>query len=389
MATDSGALRRFLFVVLAVVFTSAAFHALGLLGAPLQIVYSDTLGFYERAASPGYPYIGKNIEYPVLTGVFIDAMARIGGSRPGYYAATSVFLAAFAAVIAWLLWRMTPADGRGRLRRYFAFAPSLFVFAAYNWDLLALLFVVAAFYVMERRRFAAAAFFLALGFSAKFYPVIYFLPLWLAQSSWKERGKTLAIFAATAIAVNLPFLLANTEGWSYFFTLNSARNANPDSIWTIVRFFFRGLEVPAINAISLSLFVGGYGWALWRFRGAAERGLVAASRPAPALWLCFLGTLILLLTNKVFSPQYILWLLPFFVLLPAVTRWQFYALEGANLAALFFILPWFFLGKDIFYFYLASPFVLARHVVLVILLIAAVRTLSRREQEYLKPKPAA
>lgn len=379
MATDSSALRGFLLAVLAVVFASAAFHALAFFGAPLRIVYSDTLGFYARAAAPGYPYIGKNFEYPVLTGVFIDAMARLGGSQPGYYAATSVFLAAFAVVIAVLLWRMAPADAAGRLWRYFAFAPSLLIFAAYNWDLLALLFVVAALYVMERKRFGAAAFFLALGFSAKFYPVIYLAPLGLLQSSWKERGKTLAIFAATAIAVNLPFILANVDGWSYFFTLSSVRNSNPDSIWTIVRFFFRGLNVPTINAISFSLFAGGYGWALWRFRNREGLGRDAALRFAPALWLCFLGTLIFLLTNKVFSPQYILWLLPFFVLLPATTRRQFYALEGANLAALFSILPWFFLGKDIFYFYLASPFVLARHAMLAVLLIGAVTSLSRQE----------
>ncbi|MBI3114647.1 MAG: hypothetical protein HYZ07_01670, partial [Candidatus Harrisonbacteria bacterium] len=131
------------------------------------------------------------------------------------------------------------------------------------------------------------------------------------------------------------------------------------------RFFFRGLDVAGINALSLTLFVGAYAWVMARFR------------KAPMLQLCFAATLLFLITNKIFSPQYVLWLLPFFVLLPAIRSWQFYLLEGANLATFFAILPWFFFGHDMFYFYLASPFVMLRHAALIGITIAAYRTMSR------------
>lgn len=370
-------LRVFLILVAAVGILGVAFHTLGFFGAPINLVYSDVLGFYERASAPGFAYVSKPIEYPVLTGLFIEGAARLGGSRAGYYAVSVLALLGFAVATTWLLYKAVEAEERGeprlpagrqgkmRMWRYWIFAPSMFFFATYNWDLIAVFLSVAALHAAYKKRNGWAAFFLALGFVAKFYPALYLIPLLLVVPSWKERGKTLAIFCATALAVNLPFMLLNFGGWSYFFTLNSVRNSNPDSIWTIARFFFRGLDVAGINALSLTLFVGAYAWVMARFR------------KAPMLQLCFAATLLFLITNKIFSPQYVLWLLPFFVLLPATRSWQFYLLEGANLATFFAILPWFFFGHDMFYFYLASPFVMLRHAALIGITIAAYRTMSR------------
>lgn len=387
--SNSGTVRNFFFVIFVVVLLSAVFHALGFFGAPINVVYSDLLGFYERASAPGFAYVSKPMEYPVLTGLFIEGAARIGGSRAGYYAVSVLGLLVVALCTTYPLYKckIATADGH-RLRndellRYWIFAPSMLVFATYNWDLIAILFSVAAFYAVtphydeasrtnadstqtsRKPRLGWAAFFLALGFAAKFYPALYLLPLLLSVPSWRERTKLVAIFGATALAVNLSFMLLNFDGWSYFFTLNSVRNSNPDSIWTIVRFFFRGLDVVSINMISLALFAAGYFGMLWRFRRS------------PFLHLCFMATLLFLITNKIFSPQYVLWLLPFFVLLPAVKQWQFYALEGANLATFFAILPWFFFGNDIFYFYLASPFVVLRHAMLIVAAIPVYRVMIR------------
>lgn len=363
-------LRAVVFALGVVVLLSATFHALGFFGAPINVVYSDLLGFYERAVAPGFAYVSKPMEYPVLTGLFIEGAARIGGSRTGYYVVSIFALLAIAIGATRLLYILTPPERRRRLWRYWIFAPSMFVFATYNWDLIAILFSVAAFYAVSRERRNLAAFFLALGFAAKFYPALYLLPLLLSVPSWRERVKLAGIFVATALAVNFPFMLLNFDGWSYFFTLNSVRNSNPDSIWTIARFFFRGLDVVSINMISLVLFAAGYAGMLWKFRRA------------PMLYLCFGATLLFLLTNKIFSPQYVLWLLPFFVLVqykdyPLSLSKGFYILEFSNLATFFTILPWFFFGNDIFYFYMASPFVVMRHVALIMIAIGLYKSIAR------------
>lgn len=400
---------RALFLLCAIVVLAGAFlHALGFFGAPINFIYSDVLGFYERAAAPGFPYISKSMEYPVLTGLFIEGAARIGGSRVGYYAVSVVALLVFALGATLLLYKckIASADGRrlrnGALLRYWIFAPSMLVFATYNWDIIAVFFSIAAFYFvtpcrgegpqtnadrtpMSRKpRLGLAAFFLALGFSAKFYPALYLLPLLLTTTSWRERAKLVGIFALTAFAVNLPFMLTNIDGWSYFFTLNSARNSNPDSIWTLFRYFFPSLTVPQINYFSFALFAAGYLYIARRMFWSSKDRLYSTlvelrsfddQKLTHTLFFnrCFLATLLFLVTNKIFSPQYILWLLPFFVLLPVARRRQFYVLESANLATFFAILPWFFFGNDIFYFYLASPFVVLRHAALGAMLVSSLR----------------
>ncbi len=348
-------MQKFILTIVAVGLFSTAFHGLGLIkGAPWQIVYSDSLAFYQRISAPGLPYLSKNIEYPVITGWFMQSMAWLGQSRAGYFIFNSLFLILIAAAATYFLYQLAPEPNRKRLWQFWIFAPSMLIFSVYNWDLIAVLFSLAAFYFAQKNKSGWAAFFLALGFSAKLYPVIY-LPILILKNK-KGWLKIIAVFLATFLILNSFFLIANFAGWSYFFTLNNLRNSNPDSIWTIVRFFFRNLNVPAINFLSLSFFGGSYLFLLWK------------RRTENLIKLSFAATLLFLIFNKVFSPQYLLWLLPFFVLLPQIKKSWFYVLEFSNLAVFFIILPWFLISKDITYFYYASPFVLIRHAALIALL---------------------
>lgn len=357
-------MRKYLILICVVGILSAGFHGLGINKLlPWNIVYSDVLGFFERVATPGFPYIDKLMEYPVLMGIFIQIMEIIGKTRVNYYVLSAVFLIIFAAATTYFLFQLIDEDKRKRILIYWVFAPSMFMFLIFNWDIIAILFTVLAFYFIQKDRNYLAAFFIALGFSSKFFPIMYLAPLLLKQKSGKEWIKIIAIFLITAILINGYFMLANFEGWSYFFVLNGARNSNPDNIWTLARFFINDFSVFQINTVSFLLFSSSFLWAMWRFR------------KAPAIILCFIGTIFFLFFNKVFSPQYILWLLPFFVILPLKIGKYFYALEFSNLAAFFAILPWFF-TKNISYFYASIPFVLLRHLALLLILMSAV-TLAR------------
>lgn len=328
---------------------------------PWYFVYSDTLGFFDRVAAPGFAYISKPIEYPILTGFFIQLAGMIGKTRAGYYLASIAGLLAAAAIATYFLYKILSDGQKNNLLRYWIFAPSLLIFLTYNWDILPVLFTAIAFYFFQKNRYPTTSAFLALGASAKLYPIFYIAPLILKAKDWAERIKIILVFGLTFAAVNLPFMIWNFSGWSYFFNLNSLRNSNPDSIWTIARFLFRNLTIPEINFLSAVLFLALAIFVLWKFR---QENFIK---------ICFLLTLIFLLTNKVFTPQYLMWLLPFWVLLPELKAKWFYALEFSNLAAFFSILPWFFLGRDPFYFYLASPFVILRHLILIFILFQLLR----------------
>jgi len=132
------------------------------------------------------------------------------------------------------------------------------------------------------------------------------------------RDWTRATLAAAAawLVVNLPIALLFPRGWAEFFRLNSERGADPDSIYNVITSFtgWTGFDGPlapgespsVLNAVTLLLFAAvcvGIGYV----------ALTAPRRPRVAQ-LCFLLVAGFLLTNKVWSPQYSLWLVPLAVL---------------------------------------------------------------------------
>lgn len=346
---------RFSLVSITIVgIVSALFHGMGLFeNAWWHIVYSDIVPFFEKAIEPGFPYIGKTIEYPVLTGLFVHLMGILGGgTETGYYIATSFFLIAFSVGITYFLVQMRGKISDKKLFFFWILAPSMFVFMIYNWDIIAIFFTVLGLYMMQKDKPYAAAAAFALGFASKFYPIIYMAPLLLAQKTRKAQAYIIAVFGGIALALNGIFMAASWQNWSHFFVFNRLREANPDSIWTVIQFMIGQLNVSTINVVSLLLFAASYGIFLWRYKNMNP------------LFLSFGGTILFLLFNKVFSPQYLLWLLPFFMLMPIKKRW-FYSLEISNLAALFSILAWFFISRDGFYLWLTMLFVVARHAALI------------------------
>jgi uncharacterized membrane protein len=107
--------------------------------------------------------------------------------------------------------------------------------------------------------------------------------------------------------VNLPVALAAPEGWARFLELNRQRPADWDSLWRIVGGWLGTvLDVPTLNLVAAAVTLVGcallLGLAL-RWDPPGQWHLVAL--PVVAWFL---------LANKVWSPQFSLWLLPLFAL---------------------------------------------------------------------------
>ena len=104
------------------------------------------------------------------------------------------------------------------------------------------------------------------------------------------------------------------HSWGTFFRFNAARGADWDSLWFVVvppavgaNGGSCGWSAGAINLASLAIFV---------VAGARRSGTLRRHRlpEIPAWTLGFPLIALFLLTNKVYSPQYGLWLLPWFAL---------------------------------------------------------------------------
>ena len=117
-------------------------------------------------------------------------------------------------------------------------------------------------------------------------------------------------------AVNLPIMLLFPRGWSEFFRLNARRGDDMDSLYNVVKSFtgWKGFDQNlgfwqppvVLNAVVAVLFV-------LCCAAIGYIALTAPQRPRVAQ-LAFLVVAAFLLTNKVWSPQFSLWLVPLAVL---------------------------------------------------------------------------
>ena len=316
--------------------------------------YSDTVPLYtaERLDKPGsFPYKtfwyddeGKPtqhiryMEYPVLTGVFQWFNARMAQgwivlAQSGWLPAPMTVIVYFNITALWLAlaWLITTwAVARLARRRVWdaaivALSPLVIVHAFTNFDMLATAFATGGMLAWARKKPVLAGVLLGLGGAAKLYPLFLLGPLLLLcwrSDKLRDALSTVTATLTTWIAVNLPFAVLYPAGWREFFRLNTERNADPDSLYNVVQQFTgwqgfdpgltQGQAPEVLNTVSAVLFIV----------CCAAIGFVTLSAPTrPRLaQLGFLVVAAFLLTNKVWSPQYSLWLVPLAVL--ALPRWK-------------------------------------------------------------------
>jgi len=307
--------------------------------------YTDIYPLYfgEGLSAGQVPYIGHHVEYPVVMGAVMQAAAWVvkpvtdPATRGGEFYDVTVALLAVCLVVGVL----ATAYCAGRNWRWtgllVALSPGLVLAAFINWDLLAMALTMAALAAWAARRPVVAGLLLGLAVATKFYPVICVVPLFvlcLRAGRLREFWLTAGSAAAAWLAVNLPVMLAAPAGWATFYIFNAKRWVDWGSVW----YFFQaehwpvlgGLSLATINIASAALFLAAC-------VGVAVLALAAPRRPRLPQ-LIFLLTAAFLLTNKVWSPQYVVWLVPLVVLarprLGGYLIWQaaevayFYAIWG-------------------------------------------------------------
>ncbi len=347
-------------------------------GLPFRYAcYSDVIPLYgaegfEEEAFPyqhywieeqGKPTQYKHyMEYPVLTGMYMwvgaelthgyesvsKAFIYLPRSIPNnvYFNIMALFASVFWLMTVWCVTRMTRRrvwDGV-----IVALSPIVIVQAFTNFDTLAVALATAGLLAWSRRRAALAGALIGLGTAAKLYPILFLVPiLALCLRTGRLKEGLRATFAAIVSweVVNAPIVFLFPHGWLEFLRLNSTRGADPDSLYNVVAQFtgwggFDGPLPPHTAPTELNAFI-----AVSLIICLAAIVLIAMSAPRrPRLaQLLLLVVAAFLITNKVWSPQYSLWLIPLAVL--AVPRWK-------PLMVWMFIDTWLWVAR--MYFYLAG-----------------------------------
>ncbi|WP_051005101.1 glycosyltransferase family 87 protein [Blastococcus saxobsidens] len=300
-------------------------------GVPLFALY----GLDEGAV----PYLDSAVEYPVLTGGFMAVAAALSGlydraaaasgllpavpAVQSYYAVTCLLLTACAFLV--VRSTLALAGRRPWDAAMIGLSPLVVVHAFTNWDLFAVALAGLGLWAWARSRPVLAGLLLGLGAAAKLYPVFLLLTLFLLclrAGRLRTWVRTAAAAMAAWSAVNVPVALVAPEGWSRFFTLNRTRPVDPDSLWNIALHLSgnRLLDGPLAEGEAPTVLNAVVAVALLAGVAAVARLVrVAPVRPRVAQ-VAFLLVAVFLLTNKVWSPQYSLWLLPLAIL--ARPRWR-------------------------------------------------------------------
>jgi hypothetical protein len=299
--------------------------------------YTDIYPLYysEKLSDGKVPYYGHPVEYPVLMGWMMQAAAWVvhpvadafARGKDFYY--VSVLLLALC-LLAGVLATGATAHHEGDRESWQAvlllgLSPALILAAFINWDLFAMALTAGGLAAWSARRPWLAGALLGLAVATKFYPLLLFGALFLLclragqlRAFWKMLGGAVIAW----LVVNLPVALTATSGWAEFYAFSRSRGADWGSVW----FLFENYNLPVIGDSSLgklNLFSSG------SFAVAAVAiavlALVAPRRPRLPQ-LCFLLLASFLILNKVWSPQYVIWLVPLAVLsrprLWAYLLWQ-------------------------------------------------------------------
>ncbi|MGH2726001.1 MAG: glycosyltransferase 87 family protein [Actinomycetota bacterium] len=275
-----------------------------------QLCYSDIVPLYgARGLAEGhFPYVDGNLEYPAGTGLYVGVIAQLTSTLVSYVYANSIGLALMGLVAAAALAFMARDPRRVLL---FALGPPLILYAFHNWDLLAVGLATLGLYAFWRGADGWAGLLLGVGAATKLYPA-FLLPA-IALAAWKRDARPpwrmAGTFVLGAALLNVPLMIANFDGWKYPWDFQGKRSANFETSWFMIFRHTGGswfTDGGLVNAISGGAFVVGAGLLL------IAESLRERVRPYA---LAFGILIVFLLTAKVFSPQYALWLLPFFALL--------------------------------------------------------------------------
>ncbi len=361
----------------------------GFASTPGRICYSDIQFLWtgRDVDNHVFPYLtgwidgdgklqGGAIEYPVLSGLLFWLGAIGVHNDADFLLHMALLLAPFGLLTGWVLAKIS-----GRTAALWAVAPPLALYAFHNMELPVVAAATVGFGIMAwadraggsiRLPAIATAAVFALGFALKIYPGLFVAPLVLyvlthgrsgtvvlpdgagrrarvdrRALDWVGAAATAAAAVVVVVAANLPFVVLGYDGWRASLKFQELRTADlsTNSIWYwgVLKAFddpkdydaFVAALSPLLIVISIAALLV-YGW--FRFLRTGAYPWVGVSGAILAAFMLF---------HKVHSPQYVLWLLPFFVLLKVdwrlvaaylvfdlsleLTVWNYFSEHAANL----------------------------------------------------------
>lgn len=313
---------------------------------------TDTPVYYQyagRMASGMFPYRDFSSEYPPVAMLLFSLPRLISGSDYTWFVvAFEVEMLAFSCgivvVLSLIAWRQWRSIGKlaGVLGTYTVFLLCLGSIVELRFDLAAAFLILAsvACFITDRR--LAAWLLLGVGLMTKIIPVL-IAPIFLISHFRRRQYNQMisgpALMLVAALAVAIPFLLAAPAGLANSFLYHVERPLQLESTWSsplLLMAKYSGYSVSIMNSygshnvfsslsntlavlsgpVTILVLLFSYGL-YWR-RSKGDGPLQWDS--SQVIRFAALTVAIFIFGGKVFSPQFLIWLLPLIPLIKGRDR---------------------------------------------------------------------
>lgn len=290
-------------------------------------VYSDIVSFWYRplVRDVKIPYIQEEFEYPPLSGLIIYISSLIGGGELiPYYNCFSSILFLFYMLLVLTVLRIMEEKNTSfiYILIYIIFAPTTIFYLNYNFDVAFAAFLILSLMFFEKGKYRLSALLFSVTTLTKLVNIILLPMLLLYMKDWKNRLSYIFYVFLPIVTINVTLQLVNPSFFKETYIFHAEwglENAwfvylfpSRDS-WDTAKLFSAILMVYGLLKIYLSSFGNLY-----------ERSFILLS--------------VFLLTTYVFTPQMVIFILPFLAITTNVFQPVFYVLEAANVGI---IITWF------------------------------------------------
>jgi hypothetical protein len=276
--------------------------------------FSDIRGFYGMHFSDGqhqWPFSTHTllgaaesihpVEYPALTGLIMWLISFF--VEPAQFAWVDYFrITASLHVILYAItaYYIKVLAGR-KWAIVFIISPAVLYSLNRNWDIWAIVAMIWAIYLFEKGKFRMSAVVLAVSIATKLFPIVLLFPIFIYFMRRKEFRIFIEYFVITMgswLLINIPFMIINFRGWSYFYEFSYKRGLGSASIFEVTGILGFGIPTWSILFYILNaLLFGGLGLYLWK-----------SARNVPLTESAFFTMFAFILFNKQYSMQYVIWL---------------------------------------------------------------------------------
>ncbi len=294
----------------------------------------------RQMADGSFPYRDFSIEYPPLfVPVFYLPSLFSGPAYDKYlfwFGIETLFFSCGISLLTAMFLRARGCSLRhltAALLTYVLSVSSIGYLIQIRFDIIVAFFLMASLTCFMREKIYWAWLFLGLGAMLKIIPLL-LAPLYLLfhyrHRQWEKLWRGPLAMAAMALSVSLPFALAAPTGLAHSFKNQFIRPLQLESTWSLPFLWAKKLtgypvkttfsfgsdniiapHAGAVAALATAVLLILLGLGYFRFYRTTKQTEEKREHQDALLRFSAIALVVFIAFNKVFSPQYVIWLLPF------------------------------------------------------------------------------